>query len=459
LNRRNLLLSTDSYKASHWLQYPPGMQAMTSYIEARRELGETVFFGLQAIIQEFLSQPITMDDVVEAAALFQAHGEPFNYEGWQHIVDAHDGFMPVEILAVPEGTVVPNGNVLAVVNSTDHHVPWVASYLETLLLRVWYPTTVATKSYRMKQLIRRFMEETGADLAGLPFKLHDFGARGVSSGESAMLGGMGHLVNFMGTDTVEALVGMRRYYGADMAGFSIPAAEHSTITSWGKEYEGLAYLNMVHQYSKPGALYAVVSDSYDLANAVKNLWGGSLKQAVIDAGGTLVVRPDSGNAVQNVCDTVKALDESFGSTVNAKGFKVLNNVRVIQGDGINGEFAVAVILDALVRDGYSADNVAFGMGGGLLQHCNRDSEGFAMKCSAVKVNDEWRDVFKEAPGKNSKRGQLDLIRNEQGEFQTVPLTRGWSDKKVSCLQRVYHNGLQFNTLTLDEVRANTGAWK
>jgi nicotinamide phosphoribosyltransferase len=453
MNPRNLILATDSYKASHWKQYPSGTESMFSYIEARNTLSPnnyTVFFGLQAILNEYLRKPITISDIIEAEELFAAHGEPFNVDGWMHIYHEHGGYMPVRIQAVSEGSTVPNGNVLVTVESTDQKVPWLASYLETLLLRVWYPTSVATRSHQCKKVIKSFLEATG-DVAGLSFKLHDFGARGVSSGESAMLGGMGHLVNFMGTDTVEALVGARRYYGAHMAGLSIPAAEHSTITSWGKDHEVDAYRNMLKQYAKPGSILAVVSDSYDLKHAVLDLWGGELRQEVIESGATVVIRPDSGDPVTNVSAVARALDEKFGSTVNAKGFKVLNNVRIIQGDGIDGPLAINSILGFLTSNGFSADNVAFGMGGGLLQHVNRDTFGFAMKCSAIKVNGEWRDVFKESPGKGSKKGRLQLIRGESG-IETVPANAPWRDHGVGLLHTVYHNGDFAPDQTLDEIR-------
>jgi nicotinamide phosphoribosyltransferase len=188
----NLILNTDSYKVSHWVQYPPGMDGMFSYIESRGGLYPcTVFFGLQAILKEHLARPITQADIAEAKELLALHGEPFNEAGWRYILEEHAGYLPVSIRAVPEGTVIPNRNVLATVESTDARCFWIASYLETLLLRVWYPTTVATISWHIKQLIRRYLEQTSDDPAGqLPFKLHDFGARGVSSYESASIGGL-----------------------------------------------------------------------------------------------------------------------------------------------------------------------------------------------------------------------------------------------------------------------------
>ncbi|MGO1068684.1 nicotinate phosphoribosyltransferase [Lysobacter sp. CA199] len=422
----NLLLNTDSYKASHWLQYPPGTDATFFYVESRGGVHDrTVFFGLQAILKEYLAKPITHADIDEARDLFAAHGEPFNEAGWRYIVDQHGGLMPIRIRAVPEGTVVPTHQALVTIESTDPNAYWVPSYLETLLLRLWYPVTVATISWHAKQTIRQFLERTSDDPEGqLPFKLHDFGARGVSSTESAAFGGAAHLVNFLGTDTVSGLLLARRYYHEPMAGFSIPAAEHSTITSWGREHEVDAYRNMLTQFGKPGAIVAVVSDSYDIFHAIGEHWGKTLREEVIASGATLVVRPDSGDPVDVVHQCVTMLDEAFGHTVNSKGFKVLNHVRVIQGDGINPT-SIRAILERITSYGYATDNLAFGMGGALLQRLDRDTQKFALKCSAARVNGEWIDVYKDPitdKGKSSKRGRMTLLRHrEYGHFKTVPV--------------------------------------
>jgi nicotinamide phosphoribosyltransferase len=425
----NLLLNTDSYKPSHFLQYPPGTEVVYSYIEARKPLApdrtETVFFGLQMFLKEYLSQPITAEDIDEAEMLLTAHGEPFNRAGWDHILKRHGGLMPVEIQAAPEGLILPARNVLVQVHNTDEAVPWLTSYLETALLRaIWYPTTVATTSWHIKQVIRRFLTETADDPeAVLPFNLHDFGARGASSAESAAIGALAHLVNFQGSDTLGGVIAARRYYQEPMAAFSIPAAEHSTITSWGQDGEADAFANMVRQFSRPGSLYSVVSDSYDVMRAVTDLWGGALKDKVLAAGGTLVIRPDSGDPVETVAEVMKRLIAAFGGVANGKGYWLLPPaIRVIQGDGVDAA-SIAAILTRLKDEKISAENVAFGMGGALLQGINRDTLGFAMKASAIRINGLWRDIWKAPkgdPDKASKRGRLALTRTPDG-IRTVPI--------------------------------------
>lgn len=463
MSNYNIILDTDSYKASHWKQYPEGTESMFSYIESRGgKFDKTVFFGLQYYLKQYLTRGITEQDVEEADEFYKGHGVPFNRVGWDYIarLHKHGGGLPVRIRAVPEGTVVPTRNALVTIESTDPNVFWIASWLETMLLRVWYPTNVATLSWHAKQVIRRYLDQTADDPnAEIGFKLHDFGSRGVSSQESAAIGGAAHLVNFMGSDTVAGVITANRYYNERMAAFSIPAAEHSTITSWGRENEVHAYRNMLDKYAKPGALVAVVSDSYDIYNAVENLWGGELRQQVIDSGATLVVRPDSGDPPTVVKRCLELLDSRFGHTVNSKGYRVLNNVRVIQGDGINLDSIESILWVA--RDaGYSASNVAFGMGGALLQQHNRDTQKFAMKCSSVTVNGEERVVYKDPvddPGKQSKLGRLDLVREPGGRLNTVRMV-GVNEEPNTAMRTVYEDGKILVDDTFAEVRerANKG---
>jgi len=451
---KNIILNSDSYKYSQWVQYPEGTEYVYSYIESRGgKYDQLVFFGLQAFLREYMTTPVTAAMVEQARQIMQAHGEPFNYEGWMYIVNVHGGIMPVEIKSVDEGSVMYLKNVLVSIVNTDPKCYWLTSFLETALLRaIWYPTTVASNSYASKQIIMHFLERTG-DPSLIDFKLHDFGARGVSSLESATLGGMAHLINFMGTDTVSGILGAMEYYDAEVCGFSIPAMEHSTVTSWGRENEVESYRNMLKHYGKPGALLACVSDSYDIYEACKK-WGTELKDEVIASGAVVVVRPDSGDPVQVVNDCLKILDKYYGHTVNAKGFRVLNNVRVIQGDGIDHAM-IRAILTVMEMNGYSADNVAFGQGGALLQQINRDTLEFAMKCSAAMINGKWVDVYKDpvtSSMKKSKRGRL-MLNIVDGKYVTRPVEYRAGPEYVDHLKTRYHDGRMCNVTACDQVRA------
>lgn len=450
---KNLLLNTDSYKASMFSQYPPNTTGVYSYIESRGgQYDQTVFFGLQAFIKEYLLEPITQADIDIADELWAAHGEPFNRAGWQYILDKHNGYLPIVIKAAPEGLIIPVKNVLVTVENTDPNCFWLTTWLETALLRaVWYPTTVATLSKSIKDTILYYLEKSG-DPTTINFRLHDFGSRGVSSLESSALGGMAHLVNFMGSDNMVAVLAAREYYDEPMAGLSIPAAEHSTITSWGRNAEVDAYRNMLTQFAKPGSIVAIVSDSYDVFNACEKLWGEELRQQIVDSGATIVIRPDSGDPLEINQKLIRILGDKFGYTINDKGYKVLNNVRLIQGDGVN-ESTIRTILGNFMIYGWSADNISFGIGGALLQQLDRDTQKFAMKCSSICVNGKWVPVQKDPitdPGKKSKAGRVTLYQDRDGKFSS-----GVEDWPKSALETVFENGKLIKEYTFNEVRANS----
>lgn len=456
----NRVIDTDSYKASHWVQYPPRTEFVHSYLESRgseRDWKASVFFGLQYILKRYFLEKFTLEMVEQAREVITAHGEPFNYEGWTSLIKKHGGKMPLRVRAVAEGSVVPLRNVLMTVENTDAEFYWLTSWFETQLMRIWYPCTVATQSFHIKRDVYRFLQETADDAdAEISFKVHDFGSRGVSSQETAAIGGAAHLVNFMGTDTMSALLVHREFYNTPMAGFSIPAAEHSTITSWGRENEVEAYRNMLKNFAKPGALVAVVSDSWNIFEAVEKIWGEQLRQEVVDSGATVVIRPDSGEPIEVVSKVAHILGEKFGTTVNSKGYKVLKNVRIIQGDGVN-EQSIHQILERLKAEGFSASNIAFGIGGALLQKIDRDTLKFAYKASAIVANGKLIEVYKQPitdSGKNSKKGRLDLIKTEAGEYETVKLET--ADKRAaenSQMRTVFENGELLVDDSLDEIRS------
>lgn len=452
----NIVLLTDSYKLSHYKQYPPGTQYVESYFECRSggRFDYSVFFGLQYLLKKYLSGIVVTRDKINEAKLFHdAHmgsGE-FNEVGWNYILEKHNGKLPIEIDAVREGTRLPESNIAFRIRNTDPNCWWLTNYLETLLCHVWYPITVGTLSNVVHGNILAGLEYTG-DTSLIDFKLHCFGFRGSTTVESAGIGNLAHLINFKGTDTLPGILCGMRYYYSGVCGYSIPASEHSTITSWGRNGELDAFANMLEQY--PEGLVACVSDSFDIREACSTLWGEHLKDEILNRDGTLVVRPDSGDIVSMSVDVFERLADKFGYETNSKGFKVLHpKVRIIQGDGCNVQ-TINNVINAYIDEGISLDNIAFGMGGGLLQKVNRDTLRCAFKCSSVTVNGEERDVFKQPASdlsKSSKAGRLCLIENDDGRFETV--TRSQLNDRSDLLENVFRNGEITRLTTLDEVRA------
>lgn len=457
----NPLLDVDSYKLSHSKAYPTDVTGMFSYIEARTGGRDIIIpFGLQMYLDKFLSTALEYWMIDEAEAFAKLHGEPFDREAFDYLVE-HYEYFPVIIKAVPEGTPVPSGTAIVTIECTDPKLFWLASYLETSLLRaVWYPTTIASADYAFKKELAVLYRKSGADLAGLDFALHDFGARGVSSAETAEIGGAAHLVNFKGSDTIGGIRAANFYYSESMAGFSVPATEHSIECSFGGgSAEEEAYLSHVlDTYAKPSIIISIVIDGYDVYRAAEKLCT-KFRDQIIASGAKVVFRPDSGDMFEVVPRILALQAAAFGYTYVSgnKGvpYAKINNVGVLQGDGIDRTTGIELIIK-VVSLGFTADCVVLGSGGGLLQAVTRDTYKFAQKASAVRKDSTWVGIAKNPitdPGKKSKEGRLTLVRsNMTGEYMTLGLDFN-TNEYTEVLQVVYQNGTRYNLTTLAEVRA------
>jgi nicotinamide phosphoribosyltransferase len=336
------------------------------------------------------------------------------------------------------------------VENTDQEAYWLTNHLETLLSHVWAPSTVATISLNARRLFRRMLDETAETDAGLLFMLHDFGFRGVSSVESAGREGAGHLVHFLGTDTLQAIETARIYYSADLSSlaFSVAATEHSVMTACGAEGEADLVQNLLEKH--PSGILSVVGDSYDIEHFTRHLVGERFRDCILSRDGVFVLRPDSGDPVEVSGRLLDILEELVGCSLNSKGYKVLPpQLRMLWGDGLVLD-TVEKFLEAAKNKGWSSENFVFGMGGGLLQRINRDNQCFAMKCSAQKRNGVWHDVWKRsAGGKASKAGKLGLEHAADGSWTTFRLDEpGHED----ILQTVFENGVLVREETFEQIR-------
>lgn len=457
LLRLNPLANTDSYKLGHYLQYPPKLTKLKCYLEARWGMyPETTQFG-NLILGHQLNEGFTRDDVMELAEFAGPHGEPFPKDDWLYILDKYGGQYPIKLRAVEEGALVPTHNVLLTSESTDERVPWVTSWLEPKIMQtMWYCITVATRSASIRNLIYQNLVETADDPDGeIWFKTQDFGCRGVPHGAVAQIGGAAHLVNQMGSDTIPGVILCNKLYKpvAKMSGFSIFASEHSSITTWIKNGgERSAFKNMAQRAIDAGMkMLACVSDSYDLDYAMEFLWGDEeIRKMFQDNNIKLVARPDSGPPEIKGPDALDRLASKWGEKYNTKSYRVLNGCGIIWGDGMNEE-GIRKLFAACKAKGYSGSNVGTGSGGYLLQQVNRDTEGFAYKCSSATIDGQMVDVFKDPktdPEKKSKRGELDLVYH-LGKYQTI----AGHETIGSVLKTFYHNGLSpdYNP-TIDEIR-------
>lgn len=456
---------TDAYKFGHIEQYPEGMNKVYSYLISRsdKKYKEQMFFGLQYYLKQYLN-PISYDDVVEA----------INYRcrilgscspkivGAFHAL--HNlGYLPLKIKAVPEGVVLPVKNVLMTITNTHPDFYWLVGYIESLLLKVWNTISVATYSYEMKKLITKYVEQTCDDTSGIPFMLHDFGYRGCSSEETAALSGAAHLCNFLGTDTVPAVKLLSDYYGSSSnIGISVPASEHSVMCAYGRENEIDAFRAMLKLY--PTGIVSIVADSYNIWNVLTKILP-ELRDEILARDGKVVIRPDSGNPYDIICGDKSSvypkehngclilLEDIFGSSLNSKGYKVLNpKIGLIYGDAMYRDNYIRIV-DRMIEMGYAASNLVIGVGGLLLQQHNRDDLGITFKATYGEINGVPLDIVKDPitdPSKKSHQGLLCLHENDGKYFTEEHCTP--DREEIGLLETVYLDGEIVNNQSLEMIR-------
>lgn len=462
----NIILDTDSYKLCHQAMYGRlGVLKSFSYIEPRIKSTRMFYVGLQMYLKRM--KPITHKMIDQAKEFFGKHiiggDQIFPEADWRRVVDEFNGYPPLKIRGLPEGSIVPSSNALVTIECDVPGLAWLAAYYETAILRaIWYPTTVGTKSFTIRERLSRYVAETSdVDVAtAIMFMYHDFGARGVSSKESAGIGGAAHiLAGSWGTDTISGAIFANDYYGSDMSAYSVFATEHSIMTMRGREGELQTVRDLIAEYNRaPGTIVSIVSDGYDIFNMVYH-YCTTLKQEILDAGIKLVIRPDSGDPLEVITRILRMVDESYGSVVNSKGYKVLNVVRILQGDGLSDIEDFEDICEGVKAAGYSIENLVFGQGGGLLQMVNRDKYKFAMKTCAAYIEDKgWIDVFKDPvtdSGKRSKKGRLTVVKRA-GQIETIRIEE-MLESDEELMVDIWENGLFQREYNVEQVRQNTAA--
>lgn len=451
------LVQTDSYKAAHFMMYPQNIKSMTAYMECRGHLPESndqriVLFGIRYIIETLLFTKITLEDIREADAFFADHGVgatsyTWPRDLWISVVEENNGRLPFTIKALPDGSVIYPHVPFIEITAEGKYAPLV-TWLETKLMHIWSPTTTATKSRIVKDMLKAEFEATVDPefYFILDSRLHDFGYRGTSSQETAMVTGAAHLLSFNGTDTMPASWLATKWNEGLPVGESVLATEHSVMTSWYNEKE--AVRNLLYK-AKSGSIVSVVADSYSYSNFLYNILP-EIAPLAKEKNILFVIRPDSGNPVDAVLDALNAAEIAFGSTVNKKGYKVLNGAAVIQGDGLDIQ-AITRVAEAVHYYGWSAQNVAYGMGGGLLQKQNRDTLKIAMKLSETIIHSGAMKmtvpVMKDPEGDSTKRslpGRFSVRfydecsnDNHSGSIVVYPSELAPNDNSVELLETIY----------------------
>jgi nicotinamide phosphoribosyltransferase len=485
----NPLFLTDGYKTGHHQQYPKGTTLVYSNFTPRsnkygpKGCDQVVSFGQQMIMRQlhevfqkdFFSQPKDQVCREMKQELSMYLGMDYDVSHFEALYDL--GYLPIEVRSLTEGTLVPIKVPVLTIYNTHPDFYWLTNYLETILSNLmWKPLTSATIAHQYRKVLTKWMEKTDKDNAWfIDWQGHDFSMRGMDSVEAVISSGLGHLTSFSGTDSLPAIYGARKYYGAEgfVAG-SVPATEHSVMCAGGKEDEESTFRRLLETY--PKGILSVVSDTWDLWRVCTEHIV-ALKEEILARDGKLVIRPDSGDPVDILCGREEQLSDApgeyktpaeigviellwdvFGGTVNKQGYKVLDpHIGAIYGDSITIERADE-ICRRLEAKGFASTNVVLGIGSFTYQFNTRDTFGFAMKATYCEINGEGREIFKDPitddGTKKSATGLLYVTRDEySGDYMLIDRV-DWQTSRGGELKTIYRDGKFENTTTLSEIREN-----
>lgn len=457
----------DGYKTDHRRQYPDGTTMVYSNMTPRASrvpgVDHVVFFGLQYFIKEYLIDRFQNDFFQRPlGAVCDEYGDVMDaYLGKdavpvEHIEKLHDlGYLPLLIKALPEGTRCPLRVPMLTIRNTHPDFFWLTNQLETILsTSLWVACTSATTAYEYRRAFNKAAKETGIDPVFCRFQGHDFSFRGMTSRESAIMSGMGHLTSFMGTDTIPAILGIRKYYGDDLPGIgcSVPASEHSTMCLGMKEGERETYKRFITEIY-PKGIVSVVSDTWDFWKVLTETLP-SLKNEIMTRDGKLVIRPDSGDPVKIIVGdpsreswspesrgAYQVLWDKFGGTITKEGYRKLDShIGLIYGDAITRERQDQIIA-GLKAKAFCPD-VVLGIGSYSYQYVTRDTYGFAVKSTYGEVNGEAREIFKDPKTddgtKKSLRGliHVDAVNGILTAFDQ----QDWHSEGLGILEPVFRDG-------------------
>ena len=477
----NPLLYTDGYKVDHRRQYPEGTTLVYSNWTPRKSrienIDTVVLFGLQYFIKKYIIEDFNTHFFAKEKALICKQytrrinnylGE--NSVGIAHIEALHDlGYIPMVIKALPEGVSVPIRVPMVTMYNTLPEFFWLTNYFETILsTTLWMPCNSATIAKKYRSILDQYANETSSIPEFVDWQGHDFSMRGMAGLEAAIISSAGHLLSFTGTDTIPTIDFLETYYKADadteLVGGSVAATEHSVMcmgTNLGEQETFKRLITEVY----PHGIVSIVSDTWDLWKVLTE-YLPNLKNEVLARNGKVVIRPDSGDPVDIICGNpngttpeetkgvIQLLWDTFGGTVNTKGYKELDtHIGAIYGDSITLERATQ-ICERLKENGFASTNVVLGIGSFTYQYNTRDTFGFAMKATYGEVNGEGRAIYKDPitddGTKKSAKGLI-KITLENGTYQLKDQV-SWEEEKQGELKEVFRDGKLLVDHSLSEIR-------
>ncbi|ASF14660.1 MAG: nicotinate phosphoribosyltransferase [Shewanella sp.] len=484
----NPVTAIDGYKVDHRRQYPDNTQVIFSNLTARKSrrgyTEQMVFFGLQYFIKHYLIDSWNRDffQQPKEQVIRQFSRRINNYlgpnnVGTQHIEALHDlGYLPIKIMALPEGSVYPLKVPCLVLYNTDERFFWLTNYLETILsANVWGMCTSATTALQYRKIFETYALETDGNIGFVDWQGHDFSFRGMYGVEAAVMSGAAHLLSFTGTDTIPAIDFLEQYYLADsdkeLVGGSVAATEHSVMCAGGMENELETFRRLIEDIY-PSGIVSIVSDSWDFWQVMTE-FTVALKDRILTREGKVVFRPDTGCPVKIICGdpqaavgspeykgAIECLWDVFGGSTTAKGYKLLDShVGLIYGDSITIERAEAICA-GLKAKGFASTNIVFGIGSFTYQHVTRDTDGYAVKATFAKVDGKDREIFKDPKTddgtKKSAKGLVAVFKDAQGQFYLKDQA-SWQDVNHCEFVPVFADGELLTEYSLADIRARLAA--
>lgn len=490
----NPLFLIDFYKADHRRQYPKDTTLVYSNFTPRsnkyayKDSTSIVVFGIQYLIKEYLMDQWNAGffnrdktEVVDEYKSLMDRCLGKDAIPVDHIEELHDlGYLPIKIKALPEGSLCPIGIPCLTVVNTKSEFFWLTNYLETLLSNIlWKPITSATTAHMYKKEFERHAKLTDSPKDFIGWQGHDFSMRGMSGIEDACMSGGGHLLSFNGTDSVPAIEWLKQYYPSkDFVGGSVPATEHSVMCMGGDGVGEFETFKRLITETYPSGIISIVSDTWDFWKVMTD-YLPRLKNEIEARDGRVVIRPDSGDPADIICgDNIdynsydeyledkgdkaftksepeykgayEVLWDTFGGTVNEKGYKILNpKVGLIYGDSINYD-RQKYILSKLETKGFTASNLVLGIGSFTYEFVTRDTYGFAMKATYGEVNGVGKDIYKDPKTDDGlKKSAKGLLQVKNGVLKDQCT---WKEEEDSDLKTVFLNGKLVKEYTLTEIR-------
>lgn len=508
---KETILLTDGYKLGHHFQYPKGTEMVYSNWTPRSckyfpEASEgSVVFGIQYLVKEYLIKQFNENffNLPKEQAIKEFHDRVDNFVGIsnvgiEHIKALYDlGYLPIEIKALPEGSICPIRVPMMTIKNTLSEFFWLTNYLETLISSVlWLPCTSATSARLYKKELKRHAKRTSfpGDV-NIGFACHDFSMRGMAGIEAAIVSGMAHMTSFCGSETIPAIRAVEEYYNADsskeLVAATVPATEHSVMCAGGKEDELETFRRLICEVY-PNGIVSIVSDTWDFWQVVEDFLP-KLKKEIMARDGRVVIRPDSGDPVDIICGlrtnphfntrivegryyccyapfdidseymeisegqyygAYYMLGKTFGWNTTDTRFRYPSTkVGLLYGDSITLERQKQIYM-RLEGASMAACNLVLGVGSFTYQFKSRDSLGFAVKATACKINGELKEIFKQPKTddgtKNSLKGLI-AIYEENGTYVAKDCVSE-AEEMAGALEPVFVNGKLVRDTSLSEIR-------